>query len=768
MIDELKLNQSDELIKWQARLEERVLAPLHGTSWRYYAWLTFLLAVVGWALYAYSRQLENGLIVTNMRDRISWGVYIISFVFFIGISHAGTLLSAILRVTRARWQMSITRMAEFITGVALMVAALYPFIDMGRPDRILNMVFFGRWQSPLMWDIMAIITYFTGSLIYLYLPLIPDFALLRDRLGAEAPAWKRSLFTTAALGWKGTPDQRQALNRAMSVMMIVIIPVAVSVHTVVSWVFAMTLRASLDSTLFGIFFVAGAIYSGIAAIIILMAVLRRLMHLEEWITRTQFLYLGYLLAALAAIMAYMNVSEFLTTGYKMAEGIQFYIQELTVGPFAGLFWFYILGGILLPILLMIHPRTRTIKGIITAAVLVIVAMWVERYLLIVAGFRVPLMAYPPSNYSPSWTEWSILAGGVALFMLIITIFAKLFPVVSIWEVIEHRGPEPAERSSALKDLRPAWGTAQMAKLESAAPAGQPPAASMTRRKALKVMGVTGLSAVFAPAIFSQLGKQLSSTSTGQANPAPDQRVRRWAMVIDLRYCDGCQSVGKPPQCTEACIQGHFVPAPMEWIQVYEPQLPGGGTQFVPTPCQQCQNAPCVNVCPVGATFTTPEGVVLIDQNRCIGCRLCMEACQYDRRFFNWGQPPIPPEATLTEYDTEHQSPAQKGTVMKCDFCPDMARAGRLPYCAQGCPNHAIYYGDLEEDLATNGSEVVKLSRILSEDSTYRLKENLGTMPRVYYISGHGELVGRDAYQTGRLPTQWPWQEQLKGSRTWIR
>jgi Ni/Fe-hydrogenase subunit HybB-like protein len=263
-MDESNRKQSYELAKWQERLEERVLAPLRGTSWGYYLWFTFLLAVIGWALYAYSRQLENGLIVTNMRDRISWGVYIISFVFFIGISHAGTLLSAILRVTRARWQMSITRMAEFITGVALMVAALYPFIDMGRPDRILNMVFFGRWQSPLMWDIMAIITYFTGSLIYLYLPLIPDFALLRDRLGAEASGWKQAFFTTAALGWKGTPEQRHALDRAMSVMMIVIIPVAVSVHTVVSWVFAMTLRESLDSTLFGIFFVAGAIYSGIA------------------------------------------------------------------------------------------------------------------------------------------------------------------------------------------------------------------------------------------------------------------------------------------------------------------------------------------------------------------------------------------------------------------------------------------------------------------------------------------------------------------------
>ncbi|MCL4530785.1 MAG: polysulfide reductase NrfD [Chloroflexi bacterium] len=766
-MDELNLNQRDVFAEWRARLEERVLAPLRGTGWRYYAWLAFLLAVIGWALYAYIQQLENGLIVTNLRDRISWGLYIASFVFFIGISHAGTLLSAILRVTRARWQMSITRMAEFITGVALMVAALFPAIDMGRPDRILNMALFGRWQSPLMWDILAIITYLTGSLIYLYLPLIPDFALCRDRLGPQAPAWQRWLFTTASIGWKGTPAQRQALERAMSIMMIVIIPVAVSVHTVVSWVFAMTLRDPLNSSIFGVFFVAGAIYSGIAAIIILMAVLRWVLHLEEFITKTQFVYLGYLLVALAAIMGYLNISEYITTGYKMEEGIIFYIQELFVGQYAGLFWFYILGGILLPILLVSSRRTRTIKGIIFAAVLVLVAMWIERYLIIVAGFRVPLMAYMPRNYSPSWVEWSILVGGFALFALIISVFAKLFPVVSIWEVVEHRGPEPVEESDAVSNLHGGQGSEKTIKPESKVPQTPMPGVSMTRRETLKIMGGVALGAVVAPALFLDLGRKFAS-STSPATTKTNQRLRRWAMVIDLRYCDGCQSVGKPPQCTEACIQGHFAPQPMEWIQVYEPALPGGGTQFVPTPCQQCQNAPCVNVCPVGATFATPEGVVLIDQQRCIGCRLCMEACPYDRRFFNWGQPPVPPEATFMEYDPMHQSPAIKGTVMKCDFCPDMARAGKLPYCAQGCPNKAIYYGDLEEDIATNGAQVVKLSDMLSEDSAYRLKENLGTMPRVYYIPGHGEMVGRDAYKTGRLPTEWPWQEKLKGSVTWTR
>lgn len=770
---------TSELAAWRERLEQRVLAPLSGTGWRYYSWLAFLLAVIGWALYAYSQQVERGLIVTGLRDRISWGLYIASFVFFIGISHAGTLLSAILRVTRAHWQMSITRMAEFITAVALMVAALFPLIDMGRPDRSLNLVSFGRWQSPLLWDIFAILTYLTGSLVYLYLPLIPDFAFCRDQLGPTASRWKRWFFTSVALGWKGLPQQRRALERAMTVMMIVIIPVAVSVHTVVSWIFAMTLRDPFNSTIFGAFFVAGAIYSGTAAIVVLMAVLRWLLHLEEYITRTQFVNLGYLLAALALVMGYMNLSEYLTTGYKMEEGIWFHIQQLTVGPFAGMFWFYIFGGICLPALIMLSARTRTIKGVITAAVLVLLAMWVERYFIVVGGFRVPLMSYAPSDYLPTWVEWSILAGAFALFMLIISVFAKLFPVVSIWEVIEHRGPEPvptprrAERKAHAGTAMTAVATASNAEAQPGGAAvlvpvaeesPSPAARMLSRRHALGLAGGFSLAAVLAPLI----GMRALAHSNRTASATGGQRLRRWAMVIDLRRCDGCQSIDKPPQCTAACIQGHFAPEPMEWIEVYEDKLPGDGTRFVPAPCQQCQNPPCVNVCPVAATFSTPEGVVLIDQERCIGCRLCMEACPYDRRFFNWGQPPIPPEALFMESDPEHQSPAIKGTVMKCNFCTHMARAGRLPYCAQACPNNAIYYGDLEEDLATNGMEVVKLTHFLSEYSTFRLKEHLGTLPRVFYIPGHGELVGRDAYRAGRKPTVWPWQQLVKGGETWKR
>ncbi len=436
---------------WRERLESRGLAPLAGTSWRYPAWIVFLLVVIGWALYAYAQQLEDGLVVTGMRDRISWGVYISSFVFFIGISHAGTLLSAILRVTKARWQLSVTRMAEFITVVALMVGALFPIIDLGRPDRVLNIIVHGRWQSPLLWDVFAISTYLAGSALYLYLPLIPDFALCRDRLGPKASGWRRAFFTLMALGWRGTPGQRRALDRAMTVMMIVIIPVAVSVHTVVSWIFAMSLRVAFNTTIFGPYFVAGAIFSGIAAIVVLMAVLRKVLHLEEWITKRQFVSLGYLLAAFTLIMGYANLNEYITHGYKMESGFPFHFEQLMTGAFAPLFWGYIVGGLVVPGLIILNPRTRTIAGITTAAVLVLVTMWLERYLIVVSGLRVPLMPYEAASYVPSWVEVSILAGAFALFALLISIFAKLFPVISIWEVAEHRGPEPPEE--ARRDAR---------------------------------------------------------------------------------------------------------------------------------------------------------------------------------------------------------------------------------------------------------------------------------------------------------------------------
>lgn len=229
------------------------------------------------------------------------------------------------------------------------------------------------------------------------------------------------------------------------------------------------------------------------------------------------------------------------------------------------------------------------------------------------------------------------------------------------------------------------------------------------------------------------------------------------MVIDLKKCDGCVSRDTAPQCTQACIQGHFAPRGQQWIQVYQVKLPGSGSFFLPAPCFQCENAPCVNVCPVAATYHDEDGVVLIDHRRCIGCRLCIAACPYQRRFFNWGKPELPPEAALSVYSPLYPVPAVKGTVIKCMFCAHLLPHGRLPFCVASCPSKALYMGELNEDIASNGQEVVKLSKFLDENDAFRYKEELGTKPRVWYLPGHGQDIGRNADDPRPLKTPiWPW------------
>ncbi len=440
------------------RLEEVTLAPLRRTGRGYYLLVLVLLIVIGIGLYAYYTQLAQGLTVTGMAptvNKIIWGLYITNFVFFIGISHAGTLISAILRVSNAGWRTPVTRMAEFITVVALSVGALFVIIDLGRPDRVLNLIRFGRWQSPILWDFFAISTYLVGSLIYLYLPLIPDLATCRDKLSKQISGPKRWFYRTLALGWTGAPDQRRNLVVALTLMMLIIIPVAISVHTVVSWIFGMTLRTGWNSTVFGVYFVAGAIFSGTATLIIVMAVLRRIYHLEEYITQKHFVYLGYMLAALGLIMVYFNLSEFITMGYKLEEGEPVYLNQIFTGAFAPLYWFYV-GGLLLPGLVVLLPWTRGIWGVLAAAVIVDVGMWFERYIIVVASLRVPQMPYTNlADYFPSGVEIAITAGAFALFALLIAIFVKLVPVISIWEVREQI-EGTTERAPAA--LRPAEST----------------------------------------------------------------------------------------------------------------------------------------------------------------------------------------------------------------------------------------------------------------------------------------------------------------------
>ncbi len=292
--------------------------------------------------------------------------------------------------------------------------------------------------------------------------------------------------------------------------------------------------------------------------------------------------------------------------------------------------------------------------------------------------------------------------------------------------------------------------------------------SITRRDFIRrSVGAVGLMAALSSPLVPVIQKARAASDSTEDTPT--RKKRAWCMIIDLKKCEGCVTIDAPPQCLQACIMVHFIPNGQQWIEVFEIDLPGGGTYFMPTPCFQCENAPCVNVCPVAATYHNEEGIVLIDANRCIGCRMCMAACPYQRRFFNWSTPELPPEAAFTEYSPLYPVPAVKGTVIKCAFCPHLLRDGKLPSCVTGCPMKAIYMGDLNEDIASNGIEVVQLSKFLDENNAYRYKEELGTQPRVWYLPGHGQSFGRTPDDSRPYqPPVWSWgnKDDDKGIGIW--
>ncbi len=428
----------------------QIARPLRRTTWRFYAVIAPLAALVAFGAYGYYVQYMTGLGVTGMRDQVSWGLYISNFVFFIGVSHAGTLISAILRVTGAEWRKPITRMAESITVIAICVGALFPLIDLGRPDRILNLVFFGRIQSAVLWDFISIATYLTGSLLYLYLPLIPDLAALRAaKVGGRFRRW---IYTFLSMRWKDSPAQRRRLKRAIGIMAVLIIPIAVSVHTVVSWIFGMTLRVGWHSTIFGPYFVVGAILSGIATIILAMAVFRKAYHLERWIKPLHFRNLGLMMLALDLILVYFTLSEYLTAAYGSESADTAWLQALGGGPYMYLFWGTVLGGFLAPIAILALTRVRSVAWLVVAAACVNVGMWFERLLIVVPTMAAPQMPVSWANYAPTWVEWSITVGAMAGFVLLYALFSKIFPLVSAWEVSEETPVAEAVREPVAEEV----------------------------------------------------------------------------------------------------------------------------------------------------------------------------------------------------------------------------------------------------------------------------------------------------------------------------
>ncbi len=437
--------------KTPRQINDDLLRPVFGVSWRFYLTVAALGAVIAAAAFAWGYQMWNGIGVAGIRRPVFWGFYITNFVFWIGISHAGTLISAILRLANATWRRPVTRCAEVITVFALMIGAMFPLIHLGRPWLAFYLFPYpserGIWpnfRSPLAWDFFAINTYLTGSLIFLLLPTLPDFALVRDR----SRGLRRKIYSLLSLGWRGTPRQWHRLETAMHIMAIAIIPVAVSVHTIVSFDFAMAPVPMWHSTIFGPYFVAGAIFSGIAALILAMAVLRKILHLEEYLRPVHFENLGKLLLLMSLLWTYFIFAERLTAWYGNDPWEVAVLRQTQTGPYAPLFWAMFVFNFVLPLPLLGIKRLRTITGTVIASLGVVIGMWLERFLIIVPALGHKFMPYNWGSYRPTWVEITITAGTFAGMALLYTLFAKFVPIISIWELKGGRRAAATQQEAA--------------------------------------------------------------------------------------------------------------------------------------------------------------------------------------------------------------------------------------------------------------------------------------------------------------------------------
>jgi Ni/Fe-hydrogenase subunit HybB-like protein len=435
------------------RINSDLLRPLLQTSWRFYLLVSVFGAVVATALVAWLSQAYFGFGISGIRRPVYWGFYVTNFVFWIGISHAGTLISAILRLVDAGWRRPVTRCAEVITVFALMIGALFPIIHLGRPwlafwlfpypsERLI----WPNFRSPLVWDFFAINTYLTGSVLFLFLPMIPDFAVVRDK----TVGLRKKYYGVLALGWRGTPKQWHRLETAMQIMAVGIIPVAVSVHTIVSFDFSMAPVPMWQTTIFGPYFVAGAIFSGIAGLLIAMALLRRFLHLQDYLLPIHFENLGKLLLVLSMLWGYFVFNERLVTYYGNEPSEMAVFWRTQRESFAPLYWTMVVCNFVLPLVLMGIRKFRTITGCVMASLGVVVGMWLERFLIIVPSLGHKYLPYSYGTYRPQPVEIIILVATFAAMTLLYVLFAKVVPIISIWE-LKAGGPSESPVGPVLLD-----------------------------------------------------------------------------------------------------------------------------------------------------------------------------------------------------------------------------------------------------------------------------------------------------------------------------
>jgi len=407
-----------------------------GHKWYIVFSVFFLMFCIG--IYGLIQQIDKGHIVTGMRDNVVWGVYIVNFIFFMGLSYAGALISGVLHLFRTGWRKPVIRLAELITVISLVIGPFFIFFCVGRLDRLYYLVLFPRIQSPITWDVIAISTDLIGCFLFLYLSFIEDFAILRDYEGLKVAPWKKKVYKALSLGYNGSEKQKKILSGAKNVMAAMIIAIAIIVYSVLAWIFGVTLQPGWHSTIFGPYFVIAAVFSGTGLLIILMWIFRKIYHLEEYITRRHFINVGVLLTIIAAFYGYFTFSDYLTKWYGSIKMDSILIDKL-FNEYYSLFIFANYAGIFLPCIIIAFPKFRTIRNITIAAVIAIAALWVNRYIIVIPTLETPFLPIQDVRadwlkYSPTWIEWSLTLAGISVFAMLFMLVSKIAPIISISEM----------------------------------------------------------------------------------------------------------------------------------------------------------------------------------------------------------------------------------------------------------------------------------------------------------------------------------------------
>jgi len=429
---------SSELYKKKVDLVSSDILKNVGISKGFIIWMAFLAIAFGACIFAYTIQLRKGLGVTGLRDITSWGMYIANFVFFVATSLVGMLISCVLGLAGASWIKPIGRIAEIIAVAFAAVAGLVIISDMGRPDRLTYLFIFGRVQSPILWDVSVVTTYFVLSLLLWFLPMIPDLAISKSRL-ADQPGFLKKAYELLSFKWVHHEAQYKILSQAVRILLILVIPTAFAIHTVTSWLFAVTPRAGWDSTIFGPYFVSGAFVSGTAAVIIAMYFFRENYNLRKYLTTDHFEKMGRVLILVSVLYIYFNLNEFLVPGYKLKALDAIHLRELFSGKYAVLFWGVQLFGLVIPVLLMLFRSIRKPFPMMMISIVMLAAAWFKRFMIVVppqAHPFLPVQNFPAEwiVYKPTLIETLVTVASMLLVLIIITVLSKFFPVMPIWEL----------------------------------------------------------------------------------------------------------------------------------------------------------------------------------------------------------------------------------------------------------------------------------------------------------------------------------------------